>query len=74
MWKKTKKVAEYYHRNKGSGNVPDYDDEKNKNLKYSLTHEDIDSLQVVTIQCDYESLKLKYSKIKMEKITKLTMF
>ena len=47
---------------------------KNKHPKYSLTHEYIDALQVVAIQCDHESLKLKYSKKQMEKITKLTMF
>ena len=39
-----------------------------------MTHEDIDALQVVTIKCDHESLKLKYSKKQMEKITKLTVF
>ena len=37
----TKKVEEYHHGNKGSGNVPNHDDEKTKNPKYSPTHEDI---------------------------------
>ena len=45
-----------------------------KKLEDSLTHEDIDALQVVAIQCDHESLKPKYSKKQMEKITKSTMF
>ena len=69
--KKGRRVSSW---NKGSGNVPNHDDEKNKNQKDSSTHENIDALQVVTIQCDHESLKLKYSKKQMEKITKLTMF
>ena len=73
MWN-NKKIEEYHHGNKGSGNAPDHNDRKNKNQKDSLTREYIDALQVVTIQCDHESLKLKYSKKQMEKIAKLTIF
>ena len=72
--KRKKKVEEYHNGNKGSGNVPNHDDEKNKNQKDSSTHENIDALQVVTIQCDHESIKQMYSKKQMENTTKLTMF
>ena len=47
---------------------------KIKNPKDSQTHEVINYLQVVAIQCDHESLKLIYSNQQVEKITKLTMF
>ena len=39
-----KKNVEYHHGNKGSGSVPNHDDEKNNNPKDSSTHEDIDAL------------------------------
>ena len=58
---KEKNVEEYHHGNKGSGSVPNHNDKKNNNPKYSSTHEDKDALQVFIIQCDHESL-LKYSK------------
>ena len=69
MWNK-KNVEDYHHGNKWSVNVPNHDDEKNKNQKDSSNHEYIDALQFVAIQCDHESLKLKYFKKQMENITK----